>query len=106
MLLLTKGFKQSLEDPLWKKLVGLPFLPAFVVWFLILACFSISYWWLYPQDRMNRIDFEGTDEEKKKLQDYRLACRKKGLLRTFVEKIGWAQRTGPEWPFKSDQHSL
>jgi hypothetical protein len=103
MLLVTKGFKESLEDPLWKKFVVLPFLPALVVWVLIHCCLSIPYFWLYPENHMTMIDCEGTEEEKRRLQDYRLACGKKGLLRRLIEKIGWAQRTGPEWPFQDDE---
>lgn len=101
-LILSNGLKQNFENTLWKKIVGLPFLPAFVVWGLLLCCLSIPLYWLYPEKHLTQIDFDGTDEQKQKLKDYRSTCAKKGLLRRFIENIGLAQRTGPPWPSEDD----
>jgi len=99
LLLLTKGFKQSGENTLLKRLVALPFLPTFVFWVLILGCLSIPLYWLYPEKHRTTIDFEGTEEEKQKLLEYRAILSKKSLVRTLAEKLGLAQKADPPWPF-------
>jgi len=101
MLILTKGFKQSGENPIWKKLISLPFLPAFVVCVIILSIFSVPFWWLYPEKHMTRIDFEGNDEEKAKLREYREILRKKSIWRRFAERLGLAPKAAPPWPFST-----
>ena len=83
------------------KLIQLPFAPAFILWLLILASFSIPYWWLYPEKHMTTIDFEGSEEEKQKLHEYRTILSKKGFVRRLAERLGLAQKADPPWPFST-----
>jgi hypothetical protein len=99
LFVVTHGFKRPGEDELWKRLLSLPFLPAFVVWFILMAVFSIPYWWLYPEKHRTVIDFEGSEEEKQKLREYRNFLSKKGVFRRLAEKLGFMQKNDPPWPF-------
>jgi hypothetical protein len=96
---LSNGLNKSGEDTPLKKLIGLPFLPAFLFWIIVMGCFACVYWWVYPEMHRTVIDFEGTDEEKRKLEEYRRNCRKIGLCRRLAAKVGLAQDSRPEWPF-------
>jgi len=90
------------KDTLLKQLIGLPFLPAFLIWMVILGCLSIPYHWLYPEMHMTQLDFEGTEEEKRKLRDYRSECRQIGFFRRLAEKAGLVQKKRPAAPFTSE----
>ena len=100
-LALWRFFKirpQDMESG-WLKLIQLPLLPAFFLWMLIFAILSVPFYWLYPEKHLNEIDFEGSEEEKQKLRDYRLAIGKKGMIRRLAEKLTLAQKDDPPWPF-------
>jgi hypothetical protein len=97
---LTRRLKGSCEDTLLKKLIGLPFLPAFVAWGIVFALLSIPLYWLYPEKHMMQIDLEGSDEEKQRLKEYRAVLWKKGLARRLGEKFGLIAKSDTPWPFR------
>jgi hypothetical protein len=71
----------------WEWLFAPIVYPLFIVWIVLMAIISVPYFWLYPENHMNCIDLDGTDEEMRQLADYRAYRARIGLLRRLKERL-------------------
>lgn len=78
--------------------LDLLFLPAYLLGLLLLCCVLTPYWWLYPERHLHALDVEGPEEQMKAWADYKVLVRRKPVWRRLVEKMKFAQPTGPQWP--------
>lgn len=83
------------EQPTWRKLIALPFVPAYIVGLILLFCLLPAFWWLYPERHAHELDVEGTDEEMREWAEYKALLSRKPFRRRLAEKIGLVPETGP-----------
>ena len=86
------------RQPPWAIYVYCITAPACVVWLFALMVVITPYFWLYPERHAHVIDFEGNEEQKKALSDFRAAMRTKPFLRRLFERLHLVRRTDPPWP--------
>lgn len=86
------------RSSLWYRFVSLLFMPAFISLLMIASVLSIPYFWLYPERHAHFVDFEGTDEQKAVLAEYRGKLVHKSFWRRMAEKLHLARNHGPKRP--------
>lgn len=72
--------------------------PASLLWLLALGIWSIPDFVIYPERHAHLIDFQGTDEQKAAMMEYRAQIAERSFVRRLVENIGLATYTGPDPP--------
>ncbi len=91
------------EDAWWSMIVYIATAPGLIVLFPAIAVYSMIYVAAYPDRHANAIDFYGTDDAKRLLNDYRAACNERSFFRRLLEGLHFCRYTGPEYPAYFDQ---
>jgi hypothetical protein len=73
----------------WEESFSMLFVPIALLGLLLMTVIATPYFWLYPERHMHIADLEGTDEEKRRLEQYREYRRKVGIWRRIAERAGW-----------------
>jgi|GEM_PF-4957231 len=95
--LATEHFKNSI----FGYIVALIITPASVALLFVAAALSIPYFFIYPERHAHWIDFDGSDEQKKVLNQFRAELAKEPFRRRLLFCI--LRKSGPARPAILDE---
>ena len=90
------------ENAWWSMIVYVGTAPALIALFPAIAVYAMIYFTAYPDRHAHEVDICGTEDARRRLNDYRDACNDRSFLRRFLEGMRIWRYTGPELPDFSD----
>jgi len=76
-------------------ILSMVFVPALLLFLLLLAPFALVYFWLYPERHRNIVDMNGTQEEIDELVEFCEYRKHIGICLRLAENFGWREYDAP-----------
>jgi hypothetical protein len=73
-------------------------MPGCAVLLFVAAALSIPYFFIFPEKHASSIDFDGTEDEQRAMQEYRRAVARIPLWRRLLARLGILQAPPLDFP--------